>query len=82
MFELRNKPYNLIPYFQNLFPVRGRKLFSEVLHESAIAVLLSKPLPRKGTETLCRFPRCLLQPRLSKPLPRKGTETLDAQRPA
>ena len=37
---------------------------------------ISKPHPRKGTETRCRYPRRqTLQWYISKPHPRKGTET-------
>ena len=36
---------------------------------------LSKPLPRKGTETFIHSLTPLGFTRLSKPLPRKGTET-------
>ena len=60
--------------FQNHIPARGRKQSAE--HCKVNLASISKPHPRKGTETF-HFP---YQPTqicfISKPHPRKGTETL------
>ena len=38
---------------------------------------ISKPYPRKGTETLINHVEHIIQLIISKPYPRKGTETRD-----
>ena len=59
--------------FQNHIPARGRKqaCASSNVGQSGI----SKPYPRKGTETLDALTGSLGLHRISKPYPRKGTET-------
>ena len=46
----QNQPKRLIKLFQNHIPARGRKLSSE-LKACIVIVIISKPHPRKGTET-------------------------------
>ncbi len=66
---------------QNLFPARGRKLFFSVTHYGLSFNFDSKPLPRKGTETLAIRLGLMQSWQDSKPLPRKGTETIKADWP-
>ena len=60
--------------FQNHIPARGRKRsFDQILSKTKRNI--SKPHPRKGTETFLSG-RCLFNNSfISKPHPRKGTET-------
>ena len=60
--------------FQNHIPVRGRKRDIGALYMGVIRII-SKPYPRKGTETITRRLIPTLPLPISKPYPRKGTET-------
>jgi len=62
--------------FQNLFPARGRKPWSELETKKLATGSFSEPIPRKGTETVYDFLPFIFIKGFSEPIPRKGTETL------
>ena len=59
--------------FHDHYPARGRKLVFTAL--TAMSLAVSRPLPRKGTETRLVVSRVETGDEVSRPLPRKGTET-------
>ena len=62
--------------FQNHIPARGRKLYSAAHCPYHISEEISKPHPRKGTETPRNWGHYINGViHISKPHPRKGTET-------
>ena len=61
--------------FQNHIPARGRKPSSTRCNEEPIYLIISKPYPRKGTETRATIFNPSASASISKPYPRKGTET-------
>ncbi len=68
--------------FHAYYPARGRKLKLLFFHSFNLKIVLSRLLPRKGTETFhkaCRIKRIFNL--LSRLLPRKGTETRPIPRP-
>ena len=71
--RLGNKHDFGVEVFQNHIPARGRK--QQHARQSIEDVIISKPYPRKGTETM-QFAVFSLICFISKPYPRKGTETL------
>ena len=60
--------------FQNHIPARGRKHVALFAHP-VLDDLISKPHPRKGTETCTAAALSCQSLPISKPHPRKGTET-------
>ena len=60
--------------FQNHIPARGRK-HAPHCRGSQGHYLISKPYPRKGTETFQQHALLTISKTISKPYPRKGTET-------
>ena len=61
--------------FQNHIPVRGRKPENGFVVATRLEKI-SKPYPRKGTETRKNNIHVIGLAYISKPYPRKGTETV------
>ena len=78
--ELSRSPY-ITRQFQNHIPARGRKPCLQILRTLFFPFLISKPHPRKGTETFVENTNCCGQANISKPHPRKGTERANPSLP-